>query len=209
MLKLSIAVTLLLASSGNLAMAKKRVLLNNGDRFLQGTSQPMPPMSAEPAEPETPMPTVSMGEDGSGTTIPHHKSLPCFSCIMADHIFCVNAPDHQQILQGETIPESVCCDATDTTKPCPQQFLPGWTCSNSYSDKLMSLRMCPFVQERCGNQSEIVFGKTGDRMMQSLTFYPGDVCFFTLRTECGLPSFDPQGSDAAPSVDIFTIEYDD
>ena len=46
-------------------------------------------------------------------------------------------------------------------------------------------------------------------MNQNLTFYPGDVCFFTLRTECGLPSFDPQGSDASPGVDIFTIEYDD
>jgi hypothetical protein len=203
MLKLSLALTVLLASSGNLAMAKKRVLLKGGDRFLQDPAPPSPPPS-----PEAPMPTVSLGDDGSGTSIPHHKSLPCFSCIMSDHIFCVNAPDQQHIMQGDTVPEAVCCDATDP-KPCPQQFLPGWTCSNSYSDKLMSLRMCPFFHERCGNQSEIIFGTPGEKMNQNLTFFPGDVCFFTLRTECGLPSFDPQGVETSSGVDIFTIEYDD
>jgi hypothetical protein len=46
-------------------------------------------------------------------------------------------------------------------------------------------------------------------MSKNLTFYPGDVCFYTLHTQCGLPSFDPQGVDTADSVDVFTIEYDD
>jgi hypothetical protein len=168
MLKLSLALTMLLASSGNLAMAKKRVLLKGGDRFLQDPAPPTPPPStplttATTKQAEPPMPTVSVGDDGSGTSIPHHKNLPCFSCIMSDNIFCVNAPDQQHIKEGDTVPEAVCCDATDP-KPCPQQFLPGWTCSNSYSDKLMSLRMCPFVHERCGNQSEIIFGSPGDKL---------------------------------------------
>jgi len=69
--------------------------------------------------------------------------------------------------------------------------LPGWTCSNSYSDKLLSLRMCPFDHSKCGNQSEIVFSIPGESMNQNLTFYPGDVCFFTMRAECGVPSFNP------------------
>lgn len=30
-----------------------------------------------------------------------------------------------------------------------------------------------------------------------------------MRTECGLPSFDPQGIDMATDVNIYTIEYDD
>jgi hypothetical protein len=46
-------------------------------------------------------------------------------------------------------------------------------------------------------------------MTQNLTFYPGDVCVYTLRSECGLPSFNPQGIEAAPGLDVFTIEYDD
>jgi len=109
---------------------------------------------------------------------------------MSDNIFCVNAPDHDIIESGEAMPASVCCNPNDP-KPCPQQSLPGWTCSNSYTDKLLSLRMCPFVHERCGNRSEIIFSNAGDKLNQNLVFYPGDVCFFTLRTECGIPSFDP------------------
>jgi hypothetical protein len=30
-----------------------------------------------------------------------------------------------------------------------------------------------------------------------------------MRTECGLPSFDPKGIDMATGVNIYTIEYDD
>ena len=73
----------------------------------------------------------------------------------------------------------------------------------------MSLRMCPFQHDRCGTQSEIIFSAAGSKMSKNLVLYPGDACFYTLRTECGLPSFDPQGIDAIPSVDVFTIEYDD
>jgi hypothetical protein len=53
MLKLSLALTLLLASSGNLAMAKKRVLLKGGDRFLQDTPPPGTPSQTPPAPPES------------------------------------------------------------------------------------------------------------------------------------------------------------
>lgn len=39
-------------------------------------------------------------------------------------------------------------------------------------------------------------------------FYPSDVCFFTLRTECGSPGFIPKGN-ALDNVQIFTIEFED
>jgi hypothetical protein len=51
MLKLSLALTLLLASSGNLATAKKKVLLNGGDRFLQATPPPGTPTLAPSTPP--------------------------------------------------------------------------------------------------------------------------------------------------------------
>lgn len=164
MLKITLAVSLLLATTQvGVATAKKRQLLRE-DRFLQtatpSSPPPIPASSSNNSSSLEMMPNVTMGEDGSGTSITYHKNLPCFSCIMSDNIFCVNAPDHDHVELGESQPASVCCDASDT-KPCAQQFLPGWTCSNSYSDKLMSLRMCPFIHERCGNQSEIVFDTTG------------------------------------------------
>ena len=53
MLKLSLALTLLLASSGNLASAKKRILLKGGDRFLQDTPPPGTPTLAPSTPPTT------------------------------------------------------------------------------------------------------------------------------------------------------------
>ena len=87
--------------------------------------------------------------------------------------------------------------------------LAGWTCSNSYSSQLLSLRMCPFDHSKCGNQSEIILNNPGDKVGSDLTFYPGDLCFFTMRAECGLPSFNPQGLNQIDNVDVYTIEYDD
>ncbi len=46
-------------------------------------------------------------------------------------------------------------------------------------------------------------------MSKNMTFYPGDLCFFTMRAECGLPSFNPQGLDMVNGIDVYTIEYDD
>lgn len=68
--------------------------------------------------------------------------------------------------------------------------------------------MCPFKHEVCGPQSEFVFKQAGSRLNTDLTFYPSDICFFTMRTECGVPAFQPEG-DAMDSISIMTIEYDD
>jgi hypothetical protein len=40
-----------------------------------------------------------------------------------------------------------------------------------------------------------------------LTLFPGDVCFYAVRAECGLPSFKPSTQD--DDIDIRTIEFDD
>jgi hypothetical protein len=69
--------------------------------------------------------------------------------------------------------------------------------------------MCPFDHSKCGNQSEIVLSNPGESVGKNLTFYPGDLCFFTMRAECGLPAFNPQGLDMINNVDVYTIEYDD
>ena len=46
----------------------------------------------------------------------------------------------------------------------------------------------------------------------NLSLRPGDVCFYTVRAECGLPSFQPMVDNTTSvmdGVDIFSIEFDD
>lgn len=60
----------------------------------------------------------------------------------------------------------------------------------------------------CGEQSEMLFKSVGSSLDLSMTFYPSQMCFFTIRSECGAPAFQPQGK-AIDNLDIYTIEYDD
>jgi len=43
-----------------------------------------------------------------------------------------------------------------------------------------------------------------------MTLTPGDVCIYTLKAKCGIPSleFETSSNDWS-TVDIFTIDYDD
>jgi hypothetical protein len=66
--------------------------------------------------------------------------------------------------------------------------------------------MCPFKTSSCGSTSEYTFEKSGESKSLSLTLYPGDVCFYAIRAECGVPSFEPSSTE---DVAIYTIEYDD
>lgn len=72
----------------------------------------------------------------------------------------------------------------------------------------MSLRVCPFVQEKCGQSNAVIFSKAGQMQNTSATFYPGDVCVYVLRAECGLPSFELKGA-GVDGINVDTIEYDD
>lgn len=68
--------------------------------------------------------------------------------------------------------------------------------------------MCPFKHEVCGTQSEFAFKTAGASLNTAMTFLPSDVCFYTLRSECGVPAFQPQGS-GLDVIQILTIDYDD
>lgn len=68
--------------------------------------------------------------------------------------------------------------------------------------------VCPFKEDSCGDKHTMVFNDVGESQNSKLTFYPGDVCVFAMRAECGLPSFEPVGPDM-DSLDIFAYSYDD
>jgi len=130
-------------------------------RFLQTLPPPPPPTSPPVASSPPPADLSSIGfsEGSDGTSKKQHSpKLTCFSCIMNDYLYCQEGPDHPHVRINGTLPQGVCCQSATN---CPQMTLPGWTCSNTYTDKLLSLRMCPFDHSKCGNQSEIVLSSTG------------------------------------------------
>ncbi len=139
MFKLTIAA--LLASAA--LSAKPRS--DDAPRFLQ--TLPPSPSPPAPATPDLSSITFAQGSDGSSKK-DFSPKLTCFSCIMNDYLFCQKGPDHPHVEINGTAPQGVCCKSATN---CPQMTIPGWTCSNSYTDKLLSLRMCPFDHSKCGN----------------------------------------------------------
>ena len=93
---------------------------------------------------------------------------------------------------------------------CDKLTDPSWTCSSTYSNRLYSLRMCPFIQDVCQSAlSSFVFKSDGASLsLSNLKFGPSDICVFTVRTECGVPAFKPAAT-TPDTLNIMTIEYDD
>lgn len=83
-----------------------------------------------------------------------------------------------------------------------------YTCSSTYSDLLLSLRLCPFKVDSCGDTDAVSFDKTGASWTLTQKLYPGDICFYAAHAECGVPSFAPSGTDVS-DLDIYTLQYDD
>ena len=134
-----------------------------------------------------------------------NSKLPCYPCITNGWIYCIDGTDHQHVDSGQYAPDGVCCENMANCAPISN---PTYVCSSTYSDMLYSLRMCPFNHDSCGTQSEFVFKSAGSSLDTSLTFFPSDVCFYTVRSECGVPAFAPTG-DGLSTVQITTIEFDD
>jgi len=74
----------------------------------------------------------------------------------------------------------------------------------------MALRMCPFKTGSCGAKNNLVFNKAGESFNVNMTMSPGDVCLYTVKAKCGIPSleFETNSNDWS-TVDIYTIDYDD
>lgn len=62
--------------------------------------------------------------------------------------------------------------------------------------------------DSCGDTPDVIMSKAGEKKSASMVLYPGDVCFYALRAECGVPSFEPAGTDM-DTLAIYTIEYGD
>lgn len=107
---------------------------------------------------------------------------------MNDYIYCVRGPERQIVEKNATAPLGICCKDYYN---CPQAKDGNWSCSSAYSDKLLSLRVCPFKKAVCGDTPDVIFSNVGDMNKVNLTLYAGDVCLIQTRAECGLPAFEP------------------
>lgn len=50
------------------------------------------------------------------------------------------------------------------------------------------------------------FDEAGDSTKIDITLEAGEVCFYTVHAECGIPAFEPSSTD---NVTIYSIDYDD
>jgi len=91
-------------------------------------------------------------------TAPFNASLSCFSCIRNNYIYCVKAADHVIVSSGKPEPQGVCCSTYQT---CPQISDPSYTCSSTYTDPFLAIRMCPFKSDACGQYDSTVLTKSG------------------------------------------------
>jgi hypothetical protein len=135
----------------------------------------------------------------------YSQDSTCYNCIQNDYIYCVLGEEHAFIAKGKPVPQGICCRDLDSCLPASN---PEWSCSSVYADKILSLRVCPFKAEVCGDSKDIIFGKTGDNKNSNLQLLAGDVCLYNIHAQCGNPAFTPAGSDVS-KLDIFFIEYDD
>jgi hypothetical protein len=134
-------------------------------------------------------------------TAAYDAELPCYSCIVNNYIYCQKGDDHPIVAKGKTAPSGYCCESYDT---CPYLKDKTYSCSSSYTDMLMSLRMCPFSVDKCGSSDTLVLKKTGAKSEMKQTLLPGDVCVYQTRAKCGVPTFTPQG-DNVGDLDIYAI----
>jgi hypothetical protein len=53
----------------------------------------------------------------------------------------------------------------------------------------------------------MIFNKTGQVFTEDFKLYPGDVCLFTTKSNCGVPAF--QGKNQLSDfIEIHSIDYD-
>ena len=83
------------------------------------------------------------------TVIPFDANLGCGACIKGGYVYCVNGPEGSNNL-GQ------CCQSV---AQCSFATNPAWTCSNIYSNPVLSLSVCPYRNQSCGNQTS--FNYTG------------------------------------------------
>ena len=138
----------------------------------------------------------------------YDSTLSCSNCIQNNYIYCRKGTQEQVILTPTTAaPEETCCK---NYFECPGLYSKDWICSTKFTDKMLALRMCPFKQSSCGTKNSAVFNKAGETLNFNMTLYPGDVCLFSVKAKCGIPSLEFEtASNDWTTVDIYTIDYDD
>jgi hypothetical protein len=90
--------------------------------------------------------------------VAYDADLPCYQCIMNNYIYCVEGAERQIVAKGKNAPKGYCCSSYES---CSYVKNPAYSCSSTYTDQLMSLRVCPFKVDSCGKEDTYKFEKTG------------------------------------------------
>lgn len=51
------------------------------------------------------------------------------------------------------------------------------------------MRVCPFEESVCGPQQQYLLNKTSQAVSGDLSLGVGDLCFYQVRAQCGVPAF--------------------
>ena len=68
--------------------------------------------------------------------------------------------------------------------------------------------MCPFNTDSCGKKDVVLFKNGGDKDSLSLSLQPGDVCVYSVKSNCGVPAFKPT-TKSYQNLKAYSIDYED
>lgn len=138
------------------------------------------------------------------TTITFSEALNCGACIQGGYIFCIPGAEGSD---PATWPAGIRnrCYQSATTLAAAKLPAP-WTCSNTYTDKVLAKEFCPFQGAKCGSIQNFDFGDVGENTNINITLAPGETCNYRVRTYKGFPTFQPSDTTG---FEIENVDYDD
>ncbi|CDW78894.1 UNKNOWN [Stylonychia lemnae] len=84
----------------------------------------------------------------------------------------------------------------------------GWSCTEFYNNTLYAKYVCPFNSVTCGSTDTYNLTEVGKTVNLSMGLTRGDVCFYKIKTKCGLPKVDLTRVDNSDNILIEYIEYE-
>lgn len=176
-------------------------------RNLQSVPPPPPPPTPTPTPPPAPAYTTTTKNlpfYGSNVTIPFNAKLGCGACITGGYTYCVQGSAWSDY-SGKAISQTCCQTATSAS--CPQMTTAGWTCSSSYSDKILAKSICPYTVGACGSKNKYQYLTWGYGQSNSfnINLAPGDTCAYVVNVQAGLPAY--QFLTSTKGFHIESIDY--
>ena len=83
-----------------------------------------------------------------------------------------------------------------------------WTCTENYNNTLYSKYACPFNSAKCGSSDNFTLDGIGRSLNLSFNMTRGDICFYKIKTKCGVLKTDVISITSGSNVLIEFIEFE-